>query len=156
MKNEGKAKMIADQCRPCTNDFYSGFYQGALIALNAESKYFNKTGIELIAQERKEQIEKHGWSIEHDKDYSNGQLIQAAEFCREQAYNSTTGCKTEACKWPDGWIKHFENKVRSKDFVSQLIVAGAFYMAENDRLESTKYQSIIDLVANQIDKFNGF
>jgi len=38
MTNEKKAKFIADQCKPCTNDFYSGIYQGVLLALNAEEK----------------------------------------------------------------------------------------------------------------------
>ena len=38
MKAEEKAKMIADQCKPCTDDFYSGIYQGVLIALKAESQ----------------------------------------------------------------------------------------------------------------------
>lgn len=26
---------MADQCKPCTADFYNGFYEGARIALNA-------------------------------------------------------------------------------------------------------------------------
>jgi hypothetical protein len=38
MTNEEKAKMIAEQCRPCSPDFYSGIKQGVLLALNAESK----------------------------------------------------------------------------------------------------------------------
>lgn len=38
LSNEAKAKMIADQCRPCSKDFYSGIMQGVLIALNTESK----------------------------------------------------------------------------------------------------------------------
>ena len=38
MTNEQKAKYLADQCKPCTDSFYSGFYQGALIALNATEK----------------------------------------------------------------------------------------------------------------------
>ncbi len=38
MTNEEKAKMLADQAKPCTDDFYSGFYQGVLIALNASDK----------------------------------------------------------------------------------------------------------------------
>ena len=37
MNNEQKAKFMADQLRPCTSEFYSGFYQGVLIALNASS-----------------------------------------------------------------------------------------------------------------------
>ena len=35
MTNEEKATMIADQCKPCTSDFYSGIKQGVLVALNA-------------------------------------------------------------------------------------------------------------------------
>lgn len=38
MTNDDKAKMIADQCQPCTEDFYMGVYQGVLIALNAEDE----------------------------------------------------------------------------------------------------------------------
>ena len=36
MKNDEKAKLIADQCKPCSDDFYSGMYQGVKIALDAE------------------------------------------------------------------------------------------------------------------------
>jgi len=36
MTNEEKAKMIAEQCKPCSADFYSGIEQGVLLALNAE------------------------------------------------------------------------------------------------------------------------
>lgn len=38
MTNEEKAKMIAEQCKPCSAEFYSGIKQGVLLALNAESK----------------------------------------------------------------------------------------------------------------------
>lgn len=38
-----------------------------------------KTGIELIAEERRRQIEAEGWTAEHDKgENSNGQLAAAA------------------------------------------------------------------------------
>ncbi len=36
MKNEEKAKFIADQCKPCSHDFYHGMYQGVLLTLRAE------------------------------------------------------------------------------------------------------------------------
>lgn len=39
LSNEKKAKMIAEQCKPCTEDFYSGIYQGVLLALDAEQKH---------------------------------------------------------------------------------------------------------------------
>ena len=38
-----------------------------------------KTGIELIAEERQEQIEKHNWTLQHDKEvHDEGSLIDAA------------------------------------------------------------------------------
>ena len=37
MTNKQKANFIANQCKPCTDDFYNGIYQGVLLALNAES-----------------------------------------------------------------------------------------------------------------------
>jgi hypothetical protein len=43
MKNEEKAKFIAEQCKPCSKDFYSGIYQGVLLALNAEEQQLNKS-----------------------------------------------------------------------------------------------------------------
>ena len=36
MTNEEKAKMIAEQCKPCSKDFYSGIYPGVKITLDAE------------------------------------------------------------------------------------------------------------------------
>ena len=43
MTNEQKAKFIADQCKPCTADFYSGIEQGVLLALNSEESIVAKT-----------------------------------------------------------------------------------------------------------------
>lgn len=107
-----------------------------------------KTGIELIAEERQEQILKHKWSLEYDKSHKDGQLIQAAQFCQEQA----TGCAIEDCRWPEGWSKYFEDKIRSKTQIGKLICAGAFYMAENDRLNAETYQEEINDIAAEIDR----
>lgn len=38
MTKEEKAVMIANQCKPCTDDFYSGIKQGVLLALVAEEE----------------------------------------------------------------------------------------------------------------------
>ncbi|HEY1044974.1 MAG TPA: hypothetical protein VGF79_00950 [Bacteroidia bacterium] len=40
----------------------------------------NKTGIELISDERREQLEKHGWTLEHDSEHTNGELKLAALY----------------------------------------------------------------------------
>ena len=86
----------------------------------------NKTGIELIAQERLEQIEKHGWDIANDSCYENEELLQAAVYCICQ----------ELEEWPEGWIYYFKEKILNKDRIGQLKVAGAFIAAEIDRLQS--------------------
>ena len=39
-----------------------------------------KTGIELITEERNEQIEKHKWSEDHDDQHKDRELLNAAIF----------------------------------------------------------------------------
>lgn len=38
MTKEEKATMIAKQCLPCSEDFYSGMYQGVLITLTIQEE----------------------------------------------------------------------------------------------------------------------
>lgn len=83
-----------------------------------------KKGIELIAKERQEQIEKHGWNIEKDKCYKSEELLKAALFCIDQ----------KRFEFPWGWIEKFRTKIVRKNRVQQLIVAGAFIAAEIDRI----------------------
>lgn len=106
-----------------------------------------KTGIELIAEERQEQIEKHGHSLEHDSIYTTGQLVQAAIFSETATGKSIRfrGC------WPKGWSNVSRKNILSKSKIDALKVAGAFYMAENDRLGENKYQIDIDRIAAEID-----
>ena len=84
------------------------------------------TGIELITQERREQIEKHGWDVKNDSNYENEELLQAAVYCINQ----------EIEEWPTGWDVYFQDKIIAKDRIGQLKVAGAFIAAEIDRLQS--------------------
>lgn len=83
-----------------------------------------KTGIELITEERLEQIEKHGWDLKHDADYNQNQLIKAALFC----------ISPENFEWPYYWHEHFRAKILLKNRVNQLRVAGALIAAEIDRI----------------------
>ena len=82
-----------------------------------------KSGIELIAEERQEQIEKHGWSAEHDYFNDNNELLQASRFC------------LGFDEWPDNWDLRFADKISNKDQIGKLKVAGAFIAAEIDRLQ---------------------
>lgn len=77
----------------------------------------------------------------HDTIYFvKGELIQAALFCIGKA------------KWPTGWDFHFEEKINNKPSIKKLVVAGAFYMAENDRIGVDAYQPAIDELARKIDQ----
>lgn len=106
-----------------------------------------KTGFELICDERREQIEKHGWTLEHDKDHTNGELVQAALFCIEQS----KWPKIEIAVWPEFWERDFEWKIRNKSEIGKLVVAGAFYLAETDRT-GTIYDMEVKMLAAEIDR----
>ncbi len=87
-----------------------------------------KTGIELIAQERKEQIEKHGYSVEQDEWHNdNNELIIAA-----MALLSDDGMRMPS-KWNIVSIQKMINKL----YKERLIIAGALIAAELDRINST-------------------
>lgn len=95
-----------------------------------------KTGIEQIAEERKRQIEKEGWSLEHDKMYKDEEMIHAAVcYC-----HSSVNCRYYpddprnevpiSWPWSDTWWKP------TGDPVKDLVKAGALLAAEIDRLQN--------------------
>lgn len=120
-----------------------GFHNLALNNLNPSNPsnkiYFETdpsrlTGIELIARERKEQIEKHGRTIQRDvRENPNGELaIGASIFCLPDF-----GCLEEEDlmdRLPDEWDRNICEKIVSKPYKERLIIAGALLAAELDRL----------------------
>ncbi len=89
-----------------------------------------KTGIELIADERREQIEKHGWDLTRDSDYKNGELVSAAKFCLFPN-------NSNLWPWHDGAIgTHFYRKIKSKTDYQRLIICASLCAAELDRLNN--------------------
>jgi hypothetical protein len=100
-----------------------------------------KTGIELIAQERQKQIEKHGWSLAHDKEHSHGELLKVAAILAVQG----TDAKVVS---PDGWetgsnIWGLEEKLKG-DKIHRLKVVGALVAAEIDA-EIDKLQNSVEV-----------
>lgn len=106
-----------------------------------------ETGIELIATERRKQIEKDGWDSQHDSDHENYELTKAA-IC--YAHRAT---KEGMCIWndriPNDWP--FEAKawkpeprntnspsplIEQKDAIKMLVKAGALIAAEIDRIQN--------------------
>lgn len=91
-----------------------------------------KTGIELIVEERKEQIEKHNWSKEHDQSHNNNELKMAALFAIAP-YDILYENMPIEYILEKGW-ETFKSKVSNKGEIDRLKIAGALIAAEIDRL----------------------
>lgn len=79
------------------------------------------TGIELIAEERKRQIEVEGWTESHDDEHDTGFLV-AASICYELQ------TKLSCWPWEDKWWKP-STKLRN------MVKAGALLLAEKGRID---------------------
>lgn len=92
-----------------------------------------KTGIELIAEERKRQIEKEGWTAKHDAEHKCGQLARAAAaYAIAELYRQTIAEEPNHL-WPfeSEWWKPTPN-----DRIRELQKAGALIAAEIDRINN--------------------
>jgi len=92
-------------------------------------------GIELIAQERQEQIEKHGRDSGHDAQHNDDfQLSHAASWLVSESWgcNSVEDVIEDQC--PIGWNKDIWAKMVGKTYRERLIIGGALIAAELDRL----------------------
>ncbi len=98
------------------------------------------SSIKLIAKERKRQVDKEGWSSEHDDDeHRHGGLVwaaicYAASSIGEKAYKRTRDARwgehfLEPWPWDGQWDKRKKHSRKRK-----LVIAGALIAAEIDRL----------------------
>lgn len=86
-------------------------------------------GAEMIAAERKRQIEKEGWTAEHDVQHDDESLVWAAVY-----YALPDGCGTsEEAAFPASWDRSWAKKAKDTR-VRQLVKAGALIAAEIDRI----------------------
>lgn len=85
------------------------------------------SGAELIALERKRQVEGEQWDQSHDDNHIFHELAIAAGC---YALPPTIGTRTEHWPWDWGWWKpEPDNRIR------ELVKAGALIAAEIDRLQ---------------------
>jgi len=102
------------------------------------------TGIELIAKERQEQIEKHGRTVDSDVEMNAyGQLVEAIMMI-----SANIGFRKANLKMPKecfedmkplGWGREILFKILdAKSIEDQLAVIGALAAAEIDRLNALK------------------
>lgn len=103
-----------------------------------------KTGIELIAKERKRQVEEEGWDANHDSKWIFGELARAAG-----AYANDAGIRIKNKTWGQRHLEYVEAhpdwpwaavwwKATPDDDIRQLVKAGALIAAEVDRLQRTE------------------
>lgn len=95
-----------------------------------------KSGIELIAEERKRQIEVEGWKPEHDDVVNNCNQLADAAACYAMSEDAraieTFDDRVLNCVWPwqkEWWKPTPDNRIR------ELQKAGALIAAEIDRLQ---------------------
>lgn len=102
-------------------------------------------GVELIAAERKRQLEVEGWTPEHDRHHDQLELARAAVV---YAMPPTWRDETDIANvlfgrtsrngtrffgvWPEGW----DYKPSRDDRIRELVKAGALIAAEIDRLNT--------------------
>lgn len=104
-----------------------------------------KTGIELITQERQEQIEKHGWSKEHDAKHDQGELANAAcsyaMTSEMQDYlDENWGDDMHLSFWPFELSYYKKDNSGEVEKIKDLAKAGALIAAEIDRLQAEQAQ----------------
>lgn len=95
-----------------------------------------KTGIELIADERKEQIERFGFTGEHHVNhpewYEEEQLLSASHMLSQyEKDNDITYLYRDIV--PLNWSKDWWQKMCDKPKRERIIIAGALLAAELDR-----------------------
>ena len=88
------------------------------------------TGVDLIAVERRRQIEEEGFTCDHDYQHDCGELASAGA-CYALAEQEMVGADWEPAFWP--WDKKWWKP--SSDPIRNLVKAGARIAAEIDRLQ---------------------
>lgn len=102
-------------------------------------------GAELIAAERRRQVEAEGWTPEHDDEHADGALASAAACCAQFACEQDSAAAEHRSSvpywladfWPNGWDwKPDDDRIRT------LVKAGALIAAEIDRLQRRKARGL--------------
>lgn len=105
-----------------------------------------KTGVEMIADERKRQIEVEGWTAEHDASHKNNELALVAMCYAEprKYYNPVNRLLKFRVPNPGIWPREWDKKwFKPKDRIRDLVKAGALIAAEIDRLQAEGYNTNI-------------
>jgi hypothetical protein len=110
------------ECVLCGRNMWTGGH-GVCGECHDDAVPIPLSGVGRIATERRRQIEREGYSAEHDDQYRRRELAQAAA-----CYLTQSG------QWPIGWNPDFDKRYQHS-YERRLEIAGAFIAAELDRFE---------------------
>ena len=107
-----------------------------------------KTGIELIAEERQEQLTKHNRSVQSDVDFNTeNQILSAIMLIVSNLSFQRGGIKMPKDAFedlrPEGWGREICWKMLDKPEIGQLQIIGAFAAAEIDRLRKIEFDKAV-------------
>jgi hypothetical protein len=118
-----------------------------------------KTALKMIEDERKRQIEREGWTAEHDDQHTDGSLAMAAALYASpvdklRLVKKCKDCGSEETKDPWPWwdridpprggplvTVHAWDKRKKHDRIRRLQIAGALIVAEIERLQRLKKEN---------------
>lgn len=103
------------------------------------------TGVELIAQERQEQIEKHGRTVEYDVENNKIHQMLAAAISLisiDDGNEDSPNNNLYRIMTPTGWDRDIYHHMTNKSLKDRLIIAGALIAAELDRLNEQTMETI--------------
>lgn len=104
------------------------------------------TGIERITKERTRQIQREGWTPEHDDEHVDGELAivaacYATAACCQHIYVLDRDAENHELRfvdpWPDSWALHWDKRsfrAGRTGRIRMLEKAGALIAAEIDRI----------------------
>lgn len=103
------------------------------------------SGVDLIAAERRRQVEAEGWTQHHDSQHKRGELAMAAScYANHAAVQSVLPNPADVVDYgtklnlPHMWPWEEEWWKPSVDRIKNLVKAGALIAAEIDRLEAQR------------------
>jgi len=120
-------------------DYSGNGHHGHYLGLSPVSRW---NGVQIIALERRRQVQQEGWTAEHDDQHTEAQLLAAAVCYLHNAGNFKMALP-RAWPWSDYWWKPTGDRVRD------LAKAGALIAAEIDRLQRKSEREIAQSPAGE-------
>jgi hypothetical protein len=118
----------AQECERKSSGYWSRLFAGAIRDLLSSTRPPSTDALRDVAAERQRQIEREGWTPEHDDQHNGGELSEAA-ICYLQG-DERWGYGNPHQRWP--WERAYW---KPKDRRSNLVRAGALILAEIERFD---------------------